>query len=149
MEFKKAIEKCMYICSQREYCINDIEVKLMKWEVNPSDREKIISHLLSEKFIDHIRYVTAFVNDKFNFNHWGKIKIRYHLKQKRIEEKTINNSLDLIDDTKYDKVILKEINKKRRSATGKNDFEKNQKTARYVISKGFEPYKVFKILNME
>jgi regulatory protein len=149
MELKKALDKCMYICSQREYCIHDIEEKLTKWEVNVSVYQEIIKTLLAEKYIDHKRYVPAFINDKFTFNHWGKIKIRYHLKQKRIEDALIKTCLDAIDNQSYNEVIQEEINKKKRLVKGANEFDKKQKIARYVISKGFEPNIVFEIMKME
>ncbi len=148
MEYKKALDKCMGICSQREYCIFDIEEKLMKWEVSMSEHQKIVKVLIDERFIDHDRYVPAFINDKFTFNHWGKIKIRYYLKQKRIEESIIKKYLNTIDEDTYDLTIRNEIEKKRRSVKGNSPFEINQKIAKYVISKGFEPNKVFEILKL-
>jgi regulatory protein len=148
MELKKTLEKCMQICSQREYCIFDIENKLQKWEIDKKDQQKIIDTLVLEKFIDHERYVPAFINDKFKFNHWGKIKIRYYLKQKHIDSQIINIYLAQIDDDLYLKTIKNEIKNKRQTAKGKDDFEKNQKVARYVISKGFDPDKVFQLLKL-
>jgi len=149
MEFNKALEKCMYICSQREYCSFDIEEKLSSWEVDLNKHHEIIKTLIAEKFIDNNRFVSAFVKDKFTFNHWGKIKIRYHLKQKRIDDPTIKKFLDEIDISAYDGAIIEEIEKKRHSVKGATEFEKKQKIARYVISKGFEPNKVFDMLKLD
>jgi len=149
MDFKKALNKCMYTCSKREYCAFDVEEKLRKWEVSEADQIKIIDELIKEKYIDNNRYVSAFVNDKFVFNHWGKIKIKYHLKQKRIDEKIINKYIDSINYSDYEKTILEEIKKKKKTVTGKNEFEKTQKVARFVISKGFEPQKVFDFLQID
>lgn len=147
MDIKKALSKCMHICSQREYCVYDIELKLQKWEVSKNNQHNIIDVLLEEKYISHERYVPAFIKDKFTFNHWGRIKIRYYLKQKRIEDSVINKFISGIDKIEYEKTIVTEINKKRASIKGDNSFEMNQKIARYVISKGFEPEKVFEKLN--
>ena len=149
MEFNKALNKCMFICSKREYCAFDIEEKLIKWLVSKSDQIKIIDELIENKYIDNERYTSAFVNDKFVFNHWGKIKIKYHLKQKRIDGEIINRYIDKINNSDYEQTILNEINKKQKTVNGKNEFEKNQKVARYVISKGFEPQKVFEILQID
>ena len=147
MNIKKALSKCMYICSQREYCIYNIETKLHKWEVLVDDQHEIIDSLIKENYIDHDRYVPAFIKDKFTFNHWGKIKIRYYLKQKRIDDSTINKFINTIDELAYEEVIVNEINKKRNSVKGDDKFEINQKVARYVISKGFEADMVFEKLN--
>ncbi len=148
MDYKKALNKCMHICSNREYCINDIEERLAKWDVSKADWQIIIRHLITEKYIDNNRYVSAFINDKFKYNHWGKIKIRYQLKQKKIDESTIIKFIDTIDEQAYKEVIKYEIDKKMKSVKGKNNFEKKQKTAKYVISKGFEANNVFDIIKL-
>jgi len=149
MEFKRALEKCMHVCSQREYCIGDIKEKLKKWEITSTDQGKIISQLLAEKFIDHNRYTPAFISDKFNFNHWGRIKITYYLKQKGIEKDIIETHLNKIDCIEYKRILKIEIDKKAKGIKGNNDFEKNQKIARYAISKGFEPNLVFELLKLD
>ena len=79
----------MDLCSRREYCQSDIDQKLRIWEVPQATIAKILKVLSEEKFIDHTRFVRAFVNDKLLFNHWGRIKIRYHLVHHRIEKEII------------------------------------------------------------
>jgi len=143
MDREKALSKCMNICSMREYCIYDIEQKIDRWEVKEVDREYIIRRLLEDNFINHNRYVKAFINDKLLYNHWGKIKIRYHLKHKNIEVNIIETYIDKIDEITYKNIIDTEIIKKKKSVKGKDEFEINQKVARFLISKGFEPNIVF------
>jgi regulatory protein len=148
MEREKALSKCMHICSLREYCVDDIEKKMEKWKVGSNDVKYIIDKLLQDNFINHDRYVVAFINDKFLFNHWGKIKIRYHLKHKYVESNIIERHLEDIDIVKYEEVIDLEIKKKRRTVKGNSEFEINQKIARFLISKGFEQDKVFSRLRI-
>lgn len=146
MDINKALSKCMQLCSRREYCNSEIIEKLNTWEVATENHNKIIEKLTQEKFIDHNRYAQAFVNDKFKFNNWGKVKIKYHLKQKQIEDSVINKHLNDIDPTAYELTLKTEINKKIQTTKANSYFEKNQKVARYAISKGFEPSLVFDLL---
>lgn len=44
---------------------------------------RIIDRLVVEKFIDEERYCRAFVNDKFRFAKWGKMKITQALYMKK------------------------------------------------------------------
>src|SRR3989339_188593 len=149
MEYKQLLAKCMDLCSRREYCQSDIDQKLRIWEVPQATIAKILKVLSEEKFIDHTRFVRAFVNDKLLFNHWGRIKIRYHLVHHRIEKEIIEEGLDNIDEEKYLQIIKDEIVKKRKATPRGIEFERNQKIARTVISKGFEPELVFKLLKSE
>ena len=148
MEINKAIAKCMHLCSCREYCVFDIEAKLLKWDIESNDIYSIINTLLDEGYIDQERYTKAFINDKFKFNHWGKTKIKYHLRQKHIDTATINKFINSINEKDYKETIINEIIKKRESIKDDNSFEAQQKIARYVISKGFEPEMVFKELDI-
>jgi regulatory protein len=149
MRYEQALSKCMNLCSRREYCTFDIREKLYKWEMDDSWIEKIIHELISQKFLDDERYSRAFVNDKFRFNHWGKIKINHHLKHKQVNPDIIKNTLDNIDFDAYQLILKEEIQKKQKSVKAKNDFEKQGKIAQSIIAKGFEPGLVFEILKKE
>lgn len=146
MEYKKALSKCMQMCSRKEYCITDIKQKLYSWELNEEDIERLIATLQEEKFIDEERFVNAFVNDKFKFNHWGKVKIRYHLKHKQIDENVVNNVLSGLSDAAYEEVIAQEIAKKISKVKANSTYERKAKVVNYLASKGFEPDLVFKYL---
>ncbi len=147
MDYNKALQKCMNICSRNEYCRFDLHQKFKKWEVSSFDANKIIEYLEDNKYLDEERYATAFVNDKFKFNHWGKIKIAYYLKHKNISSVIVKNALDKISFAEYEKICKNEIEKKRPKVNAESNYERNGKTAQYVISKGFESDLVFKLLN--
>ncbi|MGD9992121.1 MAG: regulatory protein RecX [Salinivirgaceae bacterium] len=146
MTFQQALNKCMDICSRREYCSYDVLEKLRRWELPEPDAEKIIEQLKKDRFISHERYCQAFVSDKIKFNHWGKIKIAYYLKQKQLEHNIIQDALETIDDNLYAEIIRSEIKKKQKTVKAKSDYEKQGKVAQSVIAKGFEPALVFELL---
>ncbi|HKK82055.1 MAG TPA: regulatory protein RecX, partial [Prolixibacteraceae bacterium] len=96
-ETKKALSKCMALCSKSEKCISDIRKKLSNWQLPEEETQQVIDNLIDEKFIDEQRFAESFMRDKFRFNHWGKIKIIYHLKAKGISSGDIAHGINEID----------------------------------------------------
>jgi regulatory protein len=149
MKYSEALNRCLKLCSSKEYCVNDISEKLSEWDLPKATVSEVLNVLIREKYIDNNRYAYAYAHDKFSFNHWGKVKIKFHLKQKKIEGETIQKALDAIDERAYEQAIIIEINKKKKTVMANTDFERNGKIARSVIAKGFEPEKVFRVLKMD
>jgi len=145
--YKTALNKAMAQCSRREYCCSDISNKLISWNVGEEDREKIITVLLKENFINEQRFANAFVKDKFNYNKWGKIKIAAHLKAKKIPGNTIKSALDSIDHDHYMKILKDLVSVHRRSVKAKNQYDMKAKLLRYGLSKGFESSLLYDIFN--
>ena len=146
LQFKKALTKAMQICSQRELCISDVETKLESWGVAKIDAQKISDTLLKENFINEERYAKAFVNDKFKYNKWGKIKIASHLKAKRISSATINLAIDSIDNDQYVSAIETLLKSHKKSVKAKNNYELKAKLIRFGLSRGFESSLLYEIL---
>jgi regulatory protein len=138
IQFKTALTKAMRICSRRELCISDVETKLESWGVTQPDTHRIVDILLKENFINEERYAKAFVNDKFSYNKWGKIKIATHLKAKRIPPATISLALDTIDNSQYIATIEALLKSHKRTIKAKNNYELKAKLLRFGLSRGFE-----------
>lgn len=144
--YKTALSKAMSLCSRREYCTDDIRLKLQSWSVKEADAEKIINELIRERFIDERRYAEAFVKDKFRYNKWGKVKLRAGLKMKKIPGEIIKTALDSIDDGAYRKTIEDLITAHKRSVKAKNHYDLKGKLLRYGLSKGFESEMLYDLL---
>ena len=144
-EYDQYLQKMMALCSNSEKCEYDIEQKLRKYNVPENDRKKILSDLQKHDFIDHTRYVEAFINDKLRFNHWGKRKIAYALHAKNIDETLIQTKLDEIDPENYERILEEELEKKISKLTYPVDKEGKAKIIRFLTQKGFEYGKVFDI----
>lgn len=145
--YKTALAKAMSLCSQREYCIDDIRTKLHSWSVGEADAGRIISTLIHENFLNEKRYAEAFVKDKFRYNKWGKVKIRASLRMKKIPGDIINLALDSIDNELYRKAIEELLLVHRRSVKAKNQYDLKGKLLRYGLSKGFESGLLYDILS--
>jgi regulatory protein len=142
-----ALSKAMALCSQREYCIDDIRSKLHSWSVGESDIEMIIESLVKENFINENRYSEAYAKDKFRYNKWGKVKIRANLKMKKIPSDVIISALNSINHELYVKTLEELLTAHRRSVKAKNQFDLKGKLLRYGLSKGFESDLLYDILS--
>ncbi len=152
MDFNPAIIKYLHkaqtICSKSEKCKSDIIKYLIKFDLSESDIDTIINELIAEKFIDDSRYAKFYVNDKLKFNKWGKIKIRYSLRQKQIDKHIINDVLQQIDDDVYIETLKTLIEQKSRSIKKSNDeIKKKSALLRFATSRGFEYGLIMNIIN--
>ncbi len=146
IKYKKALNKAMFLCSKSEKCKFDIQKKLYDWKANPFEHEKIIEYLEKNKYIDEERYVKFYVNDKFKYNKWGKIKIKTMLFQKKIPEKLINGALNKINNENYLEMLKNVISKKEKSLQETNPYKLKAKLLQFASSRGFEPDIIMKII---
>ena len=132
-----AFNKATALCARQEYCCSEIREKLRKWNNDEDTSQKVIARLVEEKYIDEKRYSEFYVRDKFRFNKWGKQKIVWQLRQKRIPEEYINSALETIDDEEY-KSTLSSILKEKARSLGKIDAAKKKASLiRFAVSRGF------------
>lgn len=137
------------LCSRSEQCSQDIHKKITAAGLSDEQADEITEKLKSEKFIDDERFINSYVSDKFRFNKWGKVKIRYYLKMKGLPDLLIQNGLNGIDDEKYVEALIKTMKEKARTIKKKNKFEKMGQIIRFAQNRGFEPELIHRHLNDE
>jgi len=130
-------DKAMQLCSRRECCSMEIFDKALSWGCKPEEISELIGFLVERKFLDDRRYTEAFVKDKLRFKKWGRVKIAYMLRAKRIDGNTIIDVFSRIDETEYNEILTNELQKKIRTLSG-NIFEKKGKLFRFATGRGFE-----------
>lgn len=94
MDYSIALNRAAALCSQSEKAPQDIYRKALTWGLDESDAERLVARLIEEHFIDEERYARAFVNDKFRFAHWGRVKVSAALRAKGIPENIISIAFD-------------------------------------------------------
>ena len=149
MTFEEALERCRLLAAKGECCTFDLEQKMRNWGISSADIQRIITSLIDERYVDNLRFSIAYVRDKTRFNHWGRIKTRLMLRQKHIPQNTIDEAFTELPESDYQKAFEAERDKKMRQLRALKPFERNRKTAAYLIQKGFEPDVVFKNLNVD
>ena len=89
-------------------------------------------------FIDDARFCRAFVEDKWRFNRWGKIKIRMALQQKNLRGPEVEEALEDVDIDEYREVLAALLQEKGRTLRDCSDYERYQKLIRFALGRGFE-----------
>ena len=125
------------LCAQAEHCQQEMRDKMRRWELDESVQNRIIDCLIKERYVDDERYARAFVKDKIRYNKWGRRKVQQALWQKRIDADIQQRVLDEIDEKEYLDVLRPLLKQKRKSIRAANDYELNQKLARFALSRGF------------
>jgi regulatory protein len=144
--FEELLHKAASYCSISEHCISEVDEKLQKWEVADADRKKIIKQLVEKDFINEQRYAEAFVQDKFRFNKWGKMKISFALTGKGIDSSLISDALALIDEGEYDEMLASILKTKLTGLKYTYEYEKQGKLFKFAQSRGFENNVIERVL---
>lgn len=126
-------------CAARECCVAEIASKLLRKGVPSEAVDALTDRLVSEGFIDHARYARAYASDKFRFERWGRIKIRYSLRHLQIPDELIDSALAEISEADYREALHQFLESKARTTKARNDYELYQKLVRAALARGFEP----------
>lgn len=133
---QKVADRMRALCSRREYCRSDIMKKVMtSLDGDREEAEKIVGLLVSERYIDDLRYASAFARDKASLAGWGEVKIRYMLSSKGISKDVISRALEEIDQNKAGERMEKLIENKLRSL--KDDPQVRLKLLRFGLGRGY------------
>jgi regulatory protein len=97
--------------------------------------EAVVAKLIDEKYIDDLRYSSAFARDKSSIAGWGETKIRYMLSAKGISKDTIAEALGSIDEDKASGRLEKLMEAKARSL--KDDPQARLKMLRFGMGRGY------------
>ena len=146
LTYEQALQRAASLCCSSEHCISDISEKLYKWGVSKDDSEKIIDRLVDEKYIDELRYATAYANDKVRFSHWGRVKIKTMLRMQRIADADIREALGSLDHEEYERVLKQAIESKRNSLGNDDSYESRVKIIKFALQRGFEMHEITKFI---
>lgn len=139
MTKEQALQKIKYYCGYQERCHAEVKEKLYSFGLWKKDVESLIAQLIEENYLNEERFARLFAGGKFRMKQWGKVKIRYELKQKKISEYCIKKGLKEIDEADYKKTLQKLVVAKWKTLKSeKNIFSKKSKTMNYLLQKGYE-----------
>ena len=139
-------KKIYHYCAYQERSHQEVKNKLYDLELSSSEIEEMISHLITEGYLNEERFAKAFVGGKFRIKNWGRIKIVNALEAKGLTKNCIRIGLQEIDDADYRRTIELLILKKLDQTDEGNIYVKREKLATHVIQKGFEPELVWEIV---
>lgn len=144
---EKVLDRMRNLCSRREYCRADIMKKAMSaLDGDREKAEKVIEILVAEKYIDELRYASAFARDKSSISGWGETKIRYMLSSKGVPREVIDKALEEIDGAKAMTRLERLMENKYRSL--KEDPQCRLKMLRFGLGRGYGYEEVSEVLEI-
>jgi len=154
MEFKQhltpdqALQKARQYCAYQERCHKEVKEKLYGFGLYKKEVEEILSKLIEENYLNEERFAVQFAGGRFRIKHWGRVKIKYELKQKQVSDYCIKKALASIDDDDYMKRLQKLFDEKLKTLKSeKNLFIKKRKLQDYLMQKGYETDLVREMVN--
>ncbi len=134
-EAKSAAEA---LCARSEHCAQDIRRKCFAWGLDEESGERLIKELQKGRYIDHVRYASAFVREKSRLNKWGQVKIAAALRSKGIEEETVKEALEeMPSEAVTEEVLLSLLRTKNRSLHDEDMRRRKEKLLRFAVSRGY------------
>ncbi|TYP96658.1 regulatory protein [Sphingobacterium allocomposti] len=136
-------------CAYQERAQQEVRDKLYEWGLHHDEVENIMTQLIVDNYLNEERFAKAFALGKFRMKGWGKIKIKQHLKAKRVSPPLIKIALEEIDLDEYEEKLKEIIKKKTNKRTTNLSLTEKAKLIRYLQSKGYENEIIFNIISKE
>jgi len=137
---EQAFQKLKHYCAYQERSHDEVKQKLYGFGLHRQEVEETLSTLIEENYLNEERFAIAFAGGRFRSKQWGRVKIEYELKQKKVSPYCIKKAVNNIDDDAYLKTLQQLARKKWNSlkAPGATDYVKSSKTTTYLLQRGFE-----------
>ncbi len=144
---EQALQKIRHYCAYQERCHSEVKEKLYGYGLHKGAVEKIISSLIEDDYLNEERFAAQFAGGRFRMKKWGKVKIRYALRQKNVSEYCIKKGLNAIDEDDYLNTLAQLFAQKLKELKGqKNQFIRKRKIQDYLIQKGYESDLIYSLL---
>lgn len=144
---EQALQKIKHYCAYQERSHAEVKEKLYGFGLYKKEVEPIMGTLIEENYLNEERFAIAFAGGHFRTKQWGRVKIKYHLKQKQVSEYCIKKALKTIDEDDYRQTLEKLFTEKLKTLKGeKNIFIKKRKLQDHLLQKGFESELVRELL---
>lgn len=142
--YTEVLDRMRRLCSRREYCSQDIlekaEAAFLKEdgitvESAACMAAELVSVLVKERYVDDLRYASAFAREKAGIAGWGRVKISYALSIKGLDRDVVDSALAEIEPGKAEERLARLAEVKYR--TLKDDPQCRLKMLRYILGRGY------------
>jgi regulatory protein len=144
---EQALQKLRQYCAYQERSHYEVKQKLWDLGVRAAEHDEITSTLIEEDYLNEERFAKMFAGGKFRMKDWGRKKIYYALKEKKVSEYNIKRAMKEIDEDQYEKTLNDLARKKYQLLKGEQYLVRKKKTQDYLMQKGFEPNLIAAVLN--
>ena len=134
---KIIIEKIQSYCLYQDRCVMQVKNKLYSFKVSSQLVENIVEYLIDNDYLNEERYTKMFIQGKLRIKKWGRIKLKYELRSKGIDIKTINEHINQINEEDYMNYFNEFSTSKIKFLKGTKD-QKKRSFINYFTYRGWE-----------
>src|SRR5688500_8396047 len=98
---EQALQKLRHYCTYQERSHYEVIQKLWELSIKKSEHDEIIATLNDEDYLNEERFALQYAGGKFRMKDWGKKKILYGLREKKVSDYSIKKALAAIDEEDY------------------------------------------------
>jgi regulatory protein len=135
---EQALQKLKQYCAYQERSHSEVKQKLYDLGVWKKEHDTITAALIKQGYLNEERFAIAFAGGKFRIKQWGRVKIKYELKQRQVSEYCIKKAMKQIDENDYRALLKKLADEKYNSLKGEQYLIRKKKTMDYLLGRGFE-----------
>jgi regulatory protein len=136
---EEALQKAKQYCAYQERCHSEVKEKLYSFGLHRKEVDELLSTLIEENYLNEERFAIQYAGGKFRMKQWGRVKIKYALRQKQVSEYCIKKGLAIISESDYQRTLQKLFEQKLKTLKSeKNIFIKKRKLQDHLMQKGFE-----------
>ena len=126
-------------CAYQDRCTSEVVKKLKELDAPEDKIPDFLAHLEAERMLDEERFARSFARGKFSVKRWGKQKIRFELRKKRVPENLISIALnEEIEEETYRQTVEYWVERKGKQWAKVPVIERKSKILRFLQQKGFE-----------
>jgi len=145
---EQALQKLRHYCGYQDRSHAEVKTKLYELGVRKADHDELMATLIEENYLNEERFALAFAGGKFRMKQWGRVKIRYELKQKQVSDYNIKIALKQIDEEQYLKTLQELAKEKYEQLKNEQWMIRKKKTMDYLLQKGYEPQLIHQAIQL-
>jgi regulatory protein len=146
LSLEQALQKARHYCGYQERCHQEVKEKLYSFGLRRQDVDAAIATLIEEDYLNEQRFAVQFAGGHFRLKQWGKVKIRYELKQRQVSDYCIKKALAAIEEDDYLKALGKLATEKWATLKGETAFVRRGKLHEYLVRKGYEQDRIAEVI---
>ena len=146
---EQALQKARHYCGYQERCHSEVQEKLYSFGLRKPQVEAALATLIEENYLNEERFAIQYAGGHFRMKNWGRVRIRYQLKQKGVSEYCIKKALAEIDEEDYERTLAKLAEQKWEMLGDKADKDgehnelrtflvRKRQLQEYLLHKGYE-----------
>lgn len=133
---KKVLSSLQRQCSRRECCSTDVYKKALKsLDGDVEATSMVLENLKADKYVDDLRYASAYIREKAAISGWGMTKISYMLAAKGIDRAVISEAARDVDPAASSRKLESVIRAKYRTLA--EDPSVKLKLLRFALGRGY------------